>query len=71
MKIWQILTKRLKKYENLANFDKETEKSMKIGSWTNVLERSTKISYFFCLEPKIPGSSVNYDIDLNSAKKNV
>ena len=30
MTIWQILTGRLKKYENLANFDNETEKSMKI-----------------------------------------
>ena len=30
MTILQILTRRKKKYENLANFDNETEKSMKI-----------------------------------------
>ena len=33
MKIWQILTRRLKKYENLA---------------CEALEASTRFSYFFC-----------------------
>ena len=47
MTIWQILTGRLKKYENLANFDNETEKKYE-NLAGEVLDGSTRFSYFFC-----------------------
>ena len=45
MKIWQILTRRQKKYENLANFDNETEKKYE-NLAGEVLDGSTRFSYF-------------------------
>ena len=43
MTIWQILTRRLKKYENLANFDWRLKKYENLAH--KVLENSTRFSY--------------------------
>ena len=46
MKKWSILRRRLKEYENLAVYDKETEKYENLAS--EVLEGFTRFSNFFC-----------------------
>ena len=40
MKMWHILRKRMKKYENRPSFQTETKKSMKI--WQNLTRRLKK-----------------------------
>ena len=47
MKMWPILRRRLKNYENLVTYNKETEKVRKSLA-CEVLEASTRFLYFFC-----------------------
>ena len=39
MTTWQILTRRLKKYANLANFEKETKKYEKVANFEKEIEK--------------------------------
>ena len=46
MEIWPILTKTMKKYENVANFEKKTEKYENLASFwkeTKKVRKSGKI----------------------------
>ena len=56
MKIWQLLTSGLKKYENLACevLEGSTRYSYLSCHMSEGFFMLSKISYFFCLEPKIP-----------------
>ena len=44
MKIWQILARKLKKYENLANFDKDIKKYENLANYE--VETKKVPSYF-------------------------
>ena len=61
MKTWQILTRSLKKYENLANFEKETEKVWKSGKYWQRNWKSMKIWQILTKKLKKYENLVNFD----------